>query len=136
MKDFQTFLDSMREPDKRERMENILNYVKEKFPQLKEEIKWNQPMFSDHGTFIIGFSVAKGHIAVAPEAVVISLFEKEIEEAGYSHTQELFRIKWTDKVDFDLLHKIIVYNIENKKGMTSRLSTLKLWIKSFKLYPC
>lgn len=39
MKDFQMFLDSMREPDKRERMENILKYVKEKFPQLKEEIK-------------------------------------------------------------------------------------------------
>lgn len=119
MKDFQMFLDSMHEPDKRERMENILKYVKEKFPQLKEEIKWNQPMFSDHGTFIIGFSVAKGHIAVAPEAVVISLFEKEIEEAGYSHTQNMLRIKWTDKLDFDLLDKIIAYNIENKKGMTS-----------------
>jgi hypothetical protein len=56
---------------------------------------------------------------VAPEALVISLFEKEIEEAGYSHTQGLLRIKWTDKVDFDLLDKIIAYNIENKKGMTS-----------------
>jgi len=121
MKDFQMFLDSIREPDNRERMENILKYVKEKFPQLKEEIKWNQPMFSDHGTFIIGFSVAKGHIAVAPEAVVISLFEKEIEQAGYSHTKELFRIKWTDQVDFDLLHKLVNYNIENKKGM------IKFW---------
>ncbi len=117
MKYFQMFLDGIREPDKRERMENILKYVKEKFPQLKEEIKWNQPVFSDHGTFIIGFSVAKGHIAVAPEAVVISLFEKEIEKAGYSHTQELFRIKWTDRVDFDLLCKIVSYNIENKKDM-------------------
>lgn len=28
------------------------------------------------------------------------LFEKEIEEAGYSHTKELSRIKWTDKVDY------------------------------------
>jgi uncharacterized protein YdhG (YjbR/CyaY superfamily) len=121
MKDFQMFLDSIREPDNRERMENILKYVKEKFPQLKEEIKWNQPMFSDHGTFIIGFSVAKGHIAVAPEAVVISLFEKEIEQAGYSHTKELFRIKWTDQVDFDLLHKLVNYNIENKKNM------IKFW---------
>jgi len=121
MKDFQMFLDSIREPDNRERMENILKYVKEKFPQLKEEIKWNQPMFSDHGTFIIGFSVAKGHIAVAPEAVVISLFEKEIEQAGYSHTKELFRIKWTDQVDFDLLHKLVNYNVQNKKGM------MKFW---------
>jgi len=118
MSDFKMFLDSISEPDKKDRMEGILNYIKEKFPQLKEEIKWNQPMFSDHGTFIIGFSIAKGHIAVAPEAVVINLFEKEIEEAGYSHTQGIFRIKWTDKVDFDLLYNMIAYNIENKKDMT------------------
>jgi len=66
---------------------------------------------------IIGFSIAKSHIAVAPEAVVINLFEKEIEEAGYFHTQELFRINWTDKVDYGLLRKLVAYNIENKKDM-------------------
>ncbi len=115
MKDFQMFIDSIDEQNKRERVEGILNYIREKFPGLKEEIKWNQPMFTDHGTFIISFSVSKGHIAVAPEAVVINMFEKEIEGAGYSHTKELFRIKWTDKVDFDLLSKIISYNIEDKK---------------------
>lgn len=119
MEVFQMFLDSISEEDKRERMEEILNYVKEKFPQLKEEIKWSQPMFTDHGTFIISFSVAKGHIAVAPESVVINLFKKEIEEAGYSYTRELFKIKWTDQVDFDLLYKLVAYNIEDKKGMTS-----------------
>ncbi|MDO5690302.1 MAG: DUF1801 domain-containing protein [Tissierellia bacterium] len=117
MKDFQLFLGSIREQDQRERMENILMNIKEKFPQLKEEIKWNQPMFSDHGTFIIGFSVSKGHIAVTPEAEVIRLFEKEIEQAGYSHTKMLFRIKWTDQVNFDLLYKLVNYNIESKKDM-------------------
>ncbi len=118
MKDFQMFLESIDELDKKERMEGILKYIKENFPQLKEEIKWNQPMFSDHGTFIIGFSIAKDHIAVAPEPVVISLFRKEIEEAGYSCTQGLFRIKWIDKVDFKLLGKIVAYNIEDKRDMT------------------
>jgi len=118
MSGFQMFLSSIDDPDKRERMEDILSYVKQKFPQLKEEIKWNEPMFSDHGTFIIGFSIARGHIAVAPEPVVISLFGKEIEEAGYSHTRGLFRIKWTDKVDFGLLHKMVSYNIKDKKDMT------------------
>lgn len=112
------FLDSINEPEKRKRLECILSNIKEKFPQLKEEIKWNQPMFSDHGTFIIGFSIAKNHIAVAPEAVVVSLFEKEIEGAGYSHTQELFRIKWTDDVDLDLLYKVTAYNIDDKKNLT------------------
>lgn len=121
MKDFQLYLDQISEQDKRQRMEGILNEIKKTFPQLKEEIKWNQPVFTDHGTFIIGFSIAKAHIAVAPEAVVINLFEKEIEEAGYSYTKELFRIKWTDKVDFDLLRKLVNYNIENKKDM------IKFW---------
>lgn len=121
MKDFQNFLDNIIDLEKRERIEDILNYVKDKFPQLKEEIKWNQPMFSDHGTFIIGFSISKGHISVTPEPAVISIFEKDIEKAGYTHTQGLFRVKWTDKIDFNLLDKIIVYNIEDKKDM------IKFW---------
>lgn len=98
-------------------MGSILAYVKRTFPQLKEEIKWNQPMFTDHGTFIIGFNIAKAHIAVAPEAAAIKLFEKEIEKAGYSFTKELFRIKWEDKVDYDLLREIVGYNIADKKDM-------------------
>ncbi|MFA6612347.1 MAG: hypothetical protein WCS64_02065 [Dehalococcoidales bacterium] len=55
---------------------------------------------------------------MAPEAAVIDLFKKEIEQAGYSFTKELFRIKWTDKVDYALLHNIIAYNIESKKDFT------------------
>ena len=27
----------------------------------------------------------------------------------------IFRIKWNDKVDYDLLNKIIAYNIESKR---------------------
>lgn len=44
--------------------------------------------------------------------------KKEIEQAGYSQTKMLFRIKWTDEVDYNLLRKIAAYNIEDKKGMT------------------
>lgn len=118
MSNFQDFINSIDDPVKSERMESILKFIGETFPHLKEEIKWNQPMFTDHGTFIIGFSVAKGHIAVAPEEVVIKNFEKEIVETGYSHTNGLFRIKWTDKVDYELLRKIVAYNIEDKRDMT------------------
>ena len=119
MKVFQTFLDSIEKPVQKARMEDILKFVKREFPQLKAELKWNQPMFIDHGTFIIGFSVAKGHIAVAPESLAIKLFESEIKDAGYSHTEELFRIRWADKVDYDLLRKLIAYNIEDKKDIIS-----------------
>ena len=75
-------------------------------------------MFSDHGTFIIAFSTSKQHISVAPEAVVLDLFDDEIKEAGYQRTKETFRIKWTDEIDFDLIDKMIEYNIEDKKDMT------------------
>ena len=117
MSDFKKYLSGIDDPDKKERMESILNYIKGTFPHLKEEVKWNQPMFTDHGTFIIAFSMSKNHIAVAPEEVVIGHFEKDIGKAGYSYTKGLFRIKWTDKVDFELLRKIVAYNIESKKDM-------------------
>ncbi len=115
---FLPYINKISEPDKRERMESILNNMKEAFPHLKEEIRWNQPMFTDHGTFIIAFSMAKGHIAVAPEQMVITLFEQKIKEAGYSYTRELFRIKWTDSVDYNLLYDMIAFNIADKKDMT------------------
>jgi uncharacterized protein YdhG (YjbR/CyaY superfamily) len=115
---FREFLDAIETPDKRERMESILTFLKKEFPGLKEEIKWNQPMLTDHGTFIIAFSIAKPLIAVAPEPAAIEHFKKDIEKAGYSYTQGMFRIKWTDKVDFDLLKRIAAYNIEEKKDFT------------------
>lgn len=118
MIEFQGFLDNIENLEHRERMEGILRYLADKFPRLKREIKWGQPMFSDHGTFIIAFSTSKQHISVAPEAVVLDLFDDEIKEAGYQRTKETFRIKWTDEIDFDLIDKMIEYNIEDKKDMT------------------
>lgn len=118
MKEFQSFLDGIEGPDRAERMKEILRHVQGKFPQLKPELKWNQPMFTDHGTFIVGFSVAEGHIAVAPEPQAIAMFAEEIRKAGYSHTRGLFRIKWADDVHWELLDKIVSYNIHDKKGMT------------------
>ena len=54
---------------------------------------------------------------MAPEDVAITKFEKEIEEAGYSYTKGMFRIKWTDEVDYDLLHKKVAFNKEDKKDI-------------------
>ena len=115
MNDFQIFLNNIDDPEKKNMMEEILNHIKQKFPQLKGEIKWNEPMFTDHGTFIIGFSIAKGHLAVSPEPMGISKFENEIKKLGYLYTKNIFRIKWSDKVDYNLLDKIVSYNIEDKK---------------------
>lgn len=119
MSNFSEFLMSINDDDKRARLVSILNFVKETFPQLQEEVKWNQPMFSHHGTYIIAFSVSKEHIAVTPETAAIRTFEKDIQKAGYSYSTMIFRIKWTDDVDFDLLRTLVAFNMEDKKDMTS-----------------
>ena len=33
------------------------------------------------------------------------------------YTKHLFRIRWTDKVNYDLLRKVVAFNINNKKSM-------------------
>ena len=49
-------------------------------------------MFIMNGTFIIGFSVAKNHISIAPEAVTMAIFTNDINAANYEATNNLFKI--------------------------------------------
>ncbi|MCM3748825.1 iron chaperone [Paenibacillus pasadenensis] len=114
MEVFKEFLDGIDHPDHRERTEEVLSWVAAKFPILTPIIAWNQPMFTDHDTYIIGFSVAKQHMAVAPERAGMIQFEDEMVKAGYSHTNLLVRIKWNQPVDYSLLEKMIEFNISDK----------------------
>lgn len=112
------FLVKMDNPDHRERAEDILHWVLETLPNLKLEYKWNQPMFTNEGTFIIAFSSAKHHLSVAPEKYALDQFREKIEKAGYTHSNQLFRIKYTDEVNYELLKEMIEFNIEDKQGYT------------------
>jgi len=111
---FKDYLARIENPEHRARVKEILEWITGKFPQLVPRIAWNQPMFTDHGTFIIGFNTAKHHLAFAPEYEATSHFSDEIHQSGYEHTQELVRIKWDFPVDFSLLEKIIAFNIKDK----------------------
>jgi len=114
MEIFAEFLARIDNPDHRSRTEEVLGWVSKKFPNLMPAIKWNQPMFTDHGTYIIGFSIAKHHLAVSPERAGIVHFSDEIVQAGYNHSQQLLRLPWDSPVDFSLLEKMIEYNILDK----------------------
>lgn len=116
---FTNFLSTIDNPEHREKTEEVLAWIKKTFPNLKEEVKWNQPMFSDHGTYIIGFSASKKHLAVAPENVAIEKMEDEIKKVGYDYTKEIFRIPWDKEVNYSLLEKIITFNIEDKAACTT-----------------
>jgi len=57
MEVFEEFLAKIDNPQHLARVEEVLTWVPKKYPNLKPKIAWNQPMFTHHGTFIIGFSV-------------------------------------------------------------------------------
>ena len=118
MNQFDEFLNGIENPENRDKLAQILKGVHQEFPQLEPIVKWNQPMFSDHGTYIIGFSVSKKHIAVSPEVAGIKRFSKKIKKAGYSHTDNIFRIGWDEPVVFELLKEIIAFNIVDKTDAT------------------
>lgn len=119
METFQPYLDKIDDPKKLERITEVLQWVSDTFPELDKRIAWNQPMFTHQGTFIIGFSQAKAHLAVSPEYITMQQFSDELDKAGYVHTTMLFRIPWTSEVDYDLLKKMIEFNMKDKAGYTT-----------------
>ncbi len=119
MDPFAEYLAGITNPQHRERMEQVFHWILDKFPSLEPRFAWNQPMYTDHDTYIIGFSASKAHMAVAPERAGIERFVDEIEKAGYDHTKELVRIKWTSPVDFSLLEQMIEFNMADKADCTT-----------------
>lgn len=116
MGDFKEYLDAIDDADQQDKMNQILTWIQESYPELETRIKWNQPMFLHEGTYIIGFSYSKHHIAVAPETKAIKKIKDYIEETGFSYTDNIIKIRWEDSIPYNLIKELIEYNIEDKKG--------------------
>ena len=114
MDTFADYLAGIADLSHRARMKEILEWALGKFPNLSPRVAWSQPMLTDHGTFIIGFSVSKKNLAVALEIAGIDRFSADILQAGYDHTKGLMRIPWTSPVDYALLERVILFNILDK----------------------
>ena len=52
-------------------MVDVLVWVRFTYPELELHIAWKQSMCTHHGTYIIGFSAASKHMAMAPEHATI-----------------------------------------------------------------
>ncbi len=103
----------------RARAIEVLQWVERTYPRLGWRIAWNQPMATDHGTFIIGFSYAAKHIAVAGEGDIIADFAEELAARGISHGSKIFRLPWDEPIPYDFLAMVIDHNIEQKKDVTT-----------------
>ncbi|HEX7738450.1 MAG TPA: DUF1801 domain-containing protein [Marmoricola sp.] len=112
------YLAAIDDPAHRAKLASILDWVGTTWPALEAAVKWNQPMFTHHGTFIIGFSVFPKNIAVSPEDAGMERFRDAIHAAGYTTTKKLFRITWDDPIRHDLFTEIIEWQIADKADVT------------------
>nr|WP_242688976.1 DUF1801 domain-containing protein [Staphylococcus simiae] len=115
----------MTQDSHRHKLNVLFQWIEQQFPELQCTIKWHQPIFTHHQTFIIGFSIAKNHVTISPEPGCLKYVTQRIQDNGYSHTEFIFRIKWHDSIDYDLLSDIIKLNITEKANVTTFWHTSK-----------
>ncbi|RZT02010.1 iron chaperone [Cuneatibacter caecimuris] len=119
MNDFSAYIKQLTDERQRVRTEEVLDWVSSHFSNLEPRIAWNQPMFTDHGTFIIGFSASRNHLSVSPEQAGMAQFQEKIAKAGYGQSKMLFRIRWDEPVNYTLLEQIIRFNCMDKAECTT-----------------
>ena len=113
------FLRAIPNEDNRARMVQVLNWVAQHYPELELRIAWNQPIFTHHGTYIIGFSAASKHMAVAPERATRIRFEQVMRERGTDFGTMLTRHPWNKPFDYKLLDAFIRHQLAEKQDVTS-----------------
>ncbi|WP_203651118.1 iron chaperone [Secundilactobacillus yichangensis] len=113
------YLASITKPENAKQLSDMLADIQAQYPQLELRIAWNQPMFTDHDTFIIGFSAAAKDIAVAVEAPIFEKYLDQIKALGYRATKRQFHITWGTAIDQSLLHHLIDDAIVFKRNMTT-----------------
>lgn len=119
METIEMFINKQQNPLLQTKLKHMIEWINKIYPQLESAIKWNQPMFMDHGTFIVAFSVSKKHISVGLEAYDMEVLHDRIKDAGYSQSKMLFRIMEQDEIDYDLLRYVIDFKRDSKKDCTT-----------------
>lgn len=116
---FSPVLEKITIQEHRSRVEEVINWVESNYPNLGKRIAWQQPLFTDHETFILGLKPSKKHLTINPEVAGIEHFAQEIDDAGYSRQTMTFAILWDQEVNYKLLEAIIDWQIEDKANTTT-----------------
>ncbi|RRK10857.1 iron chaperone [Lactiplantibacillus garii] len=116
---FEPYLEKITDQSHRASLITVLNWVAQTFPELEPRLAWNQPMFTAHGTFIIGFSLAKAHFNIALEKVTLDRFADQITAAGDHVTKMLWQVNFDQPVNYPLLNQAITYNLTTKAETTT-----------------
>lgn len=106
------YLAQAKAPQRRVRMAEVLEWAERTFSGLELRVAWNQPVFTDHGTFIVGISVSAG-IWPFLRGGLGGLFPGN-RPGRLCRGKMLFRIPWERDVDYTLLRRMIAFNRTEK----------------------
>lgn len=109
------FLNQITNKDLFNKLNDILEWIKSNYPELALEYKWNQPMLTKNGTYIMGFSVSKKHLSVGLEAIVMKHFQDKLDQLGIEHGKMIFKIKENEMVNYDLIKELIDHIVDLKR---------------------
>ncbi|WP_129044768.1 iron chaperone [Companilactobacillus metriopterae] len=112
------YIDNIRNAENRKKFKSIIDWTMTNYPKLDMRMAWNQPTFTDHGTFIVSYKSTVDHISVTPEVYTIQKFTKEITDAGYKYGKMTYQIPYSENFDSKLLQTLIDFNISDKKDTT------------------
>lgn len=115
--DVEEYLDSIADSDHRDEFNELLNWVHATWPQLVCEIKWNQPMFTDHGTFIIGFTALTNYVTVGSEPRAFEHAVPLIEQQHLKRGKKTFQIPYGRSDAWEVLEQIIDSTIADKRDV-------------------
>ena len=119
IKTLDEYLETITNEDNRARMVDVVVWVGLTYPELELRITWNQPMFTHHGTYIIGFSAASKHMAMAPERATMIRFEPVMHERGTDFGTMFVHQPWNKSFDYELLDAFIQHQLAEKQCITS-----------------
>lgn len=107
--------------ENRAKLANLLERLEAEFPELEGNVKYSQPMYEAHGTFIIGFKPAKTHFGIIAEAPAAERFKSEAGNLGLTFTSsgKVSVVKWTQEIPFELIKKLVTFQLEDKKNTTT-----------------
>ena len=100
-------------------MVDVLVRVGLTYPELELRIAWNQPTFTHDGTYIIGFSAASKHMAMAPERATMIHFDQIMRERGTDFGKTFARQPWDKPFDYELLDAFIQHQLTEKQDVTT-----------------
>ncbi|USS92943.1 DUF1801 domain-containing protein [Fructilactobacillus ixorae] len=120
MKTISAYLKHISNPAHRTSFQAVLQWITTNFPQLDLVIKYNQPMFLAHGTYIIGLSAATQHYSIGLEGQAITRrFLPLAKQLGLQYGHKTIRVPYDHPLPTELLRAIITHQLEQKRDVTT-----------------